>query len=115
MRAIHPTRELLHFLGSPRATARYAPGDALNEAFYPAGEYDRRQHQQTDDAENRQTGLEEVVEGDAEYEAVLGERFPCPKPDGEGPGNRKEPNGRDERDDNLAAHDRNRYSRALHE
>ena len=115
MGAIHSGQELLHPLGGARAAARDAPCKTLNEAFDQAGEHDRRQHQQTDDAENRQTGLEEIVEGDAEHEAVLGERFPCPKPDGEGSGNRKEPDGRDERDEDRAERNRNRHSRPFHD
>ena len=70
---IDADRQLRHASGGLGAAAADAHSQALNEPFHEAGEDDGRQHQQPEESENREAGLEKVIEGDAQHETVLRE------------------------------------------
>src|ERR1041385_5933089 len=114
MRPIDAGRQLLHAVRHSGAAPRHPLGKALDEAFDQARSDDRHQHEQPDDTKDREAGLEEIAERDAEHEAMLGERLPRSEPDREWTRDREEAYRRDERDEDRAERDRDGHPGALH-
>src|SRR5439155_1334123 len=69
MCAVHANRQFFHALRRLGAPPPDALGETLDESFHHSWRHDRDQHQEPDEAKDRKTGFEEVVQRDGEDEA----------------------------------------------